>query len=202
MPEGLLNFISSYGDVAVALIVLIEGLGIPLPGETAVLVGAALAGQGDISLARVMVGAFVGAILGGSGGYWIGRLGGMALLHRHGSRVWLTQQRIGRAGDLLDRHGAAAIIIARFIAFIRILISYVAGAAQMPFWRFFVFNAIGALAWVGVLGPLGYAFGNDLPRLERWIRNVGVGFVSLVVIAAVVVPLVFWLRRRHRGPDE
>jgi membrane protein DedA with SNARE-associated domain len=197
MPDALMAFIIAYGDLAVGLILFVEGIGIPLPGETAILLGAAITRHGDVPIARVLLIGSLGGILGSTIAYWIGRAGGIALLHRHGPRVFLTRQRIDRTHAMLERHGAAAIIIAKYIAFVRILASFIAGAAQMSFGRFFLYNAVGTLIWVATFSAVGYAFGSDLERLERWIRASGYFLFASLILGVCLYLL--WSRRRKKN---
>src|SRR2546423_1625232 len=96
MLEFLSHLIERYGYFAVALLVTLEGFGIPLPGETAVVTAAAFAARGSLSAVGVAIAGTIGTVLGGSGGYWIGRIGGRGLLVRHGHLVGLDAERLSR----------------------------------------------------------------------------------------------------------
>lgn len=189
---SIASLAESYGGAFVAALVTIEGLGIPVPGELALVTAAAFAGQSHSSLISIIAASWLGTILGGTGGYWMGRTGGLALIERYGHYVWLTPKRVGHAREFFDDHGAKTIIVARFIAVLRVVAGIFAGVASMRFVVFFAFNALGGLLWSVVFGVLGYEFGQQLPLLERYLREVTVGVVVLVLIVGAVL---LW---RHR----
>ncbi|MES2358221.1 MAG: DedA family protein [Gemmatimonadota bacterium] len=175
--------------------ITLEGMGLPLPGEIVLLTAAALAAEGDLSIVTVVLAAWIGTIAGGTGGYWIGRFGGMALLHRHGHWVGMTTERLATAHGFFERNGVRTVIIARFVAILRMIVGIVAGAAGMSFGVFEICNAVGGLLWATTFAALGYSFGHELPRLERYLR--GGAFALLCVLVLVAVSL--WLYRRRQG---
>lgn len=196
MGHLLSHLIITYGYAMVAVLVFAEGVGLPLPGETALVTAAAFAAQHEkLSIVGVVIAAFVGAAGGGLGGYWIGRRGGLPVLERHGRHFGVTKARLARARKFFTEHGPKAVFAARFIAILRMFAGLLAGVTRMRFWLFFLWNALGAIAWSLLFGALGYAFGNNLPWLEKEI-----GRTSLIVLAVVViVALFFWHRHRRRA---
>lgn len=195
---GFVSLVTHYGYLGVAAIVTVEGLGVPLPGETALLAAAALAGAGQLSIVGVILAAWAGTIAGGSGGYWIGRLGGIALVKRHGRWIRLDQQRLDRAHEWFDRRGALTVFIARFVALLRLVVGLVAGSACMSFLRFSIANALGGLAWAIAFGLLGYVFGQNLPALHGYVGRAGLALALLVALVVVVALAVRWFRD-HRA---
>jgi len=165
-PEHLRHLISAYGYWSVAVIVALESMGLPLPGET-VLVVAALyaASHHDISIAGVIASAAAGAILGDNFGYWFVREFGYRLLLRYGGYIRLSQERIKLGQYLFLRHGGKVVFFGRFIPILRILAGILAGMNRMPWRRFLIANAAGALLWSVVLGTSAYAFGRALLRV-------------------------------------
>src|SRR5439155_6144374 len=115
LPEWIIDLFARYGYTVVFGGVFLENMGLPVPGETALLAGAALAHYGRLSLPRVIVTAIVAAILGDNLGFFIGRRGGRALIVRHGWRVGLTQARLDQFNRFFARHGPKTVFIARFI---------------------------------------------------------------------------------------
>jgi len=169
-------------------------MGFPLPGEIVLLTASALAAEGDLSIVTVVLAAWLGTIVGGTGGYWIGRFGGMALLHRHGRWVGMSPERLAATHGFFERNGVRTIIVARFVAILRMIAGIVAGAAGMSFGVFELCNAIGGLLWATTLAALGYSFGRELPRLEHYLRGGAFTLLAVLLIAGVVV----WLYRRRQ----
>jgi membrane protein DedA with SNARE-associated domain len=195
MAHLLSHLIIHYGYAMVVVLVFAEGVGLPLPGETALITAAAFAAQHNrLSITGVIIASVIGAAGGGLGGYWIGRTGGLAVLERHGRYIGVTKARIARARKFFTEHGPKAVFAARFVAILRMLAGLLAGVTHMRFWLFFLWNALGAIAWSLLFGTLGYLFGNNLPWLEKEI-----GLTSLVALGVVVViAIFFWHRHRRR----
>jgi membrane protein DedA with SNARE-associated domain len=187
------HLIESYGYAMVVVLVFAEGVGLPLPGETALITAAAVAAQSHrLTIIGVIIASFVGAAGGGVGGYWIGKSGGLQFLTKHGRFLGITQQRISRARKFFTEHGPKAVFFARFIAILRMFAGLLAGVTKMRFGTFFLWNALGALAWSVLFGALGYVFGDNLPRLEHLVGRTSLIAFVLVVFVAIVV----W---HHRG---
>ncbi|MFN2635935.1 MAG: DedA family protein [Gemmatimonadaceae bacterium] len=196
----LARLLQLYTYPAVLLLVMLESLGIPLPGEIALVTAAAYASHGRISIIVVIALAAVGAAVGGVVGYWIGNTGGLALVRRYGRYVGVRNSHIDRAHAFFERNGAKTILFGRFIALLRTWAAVVAGAACMSFRQFVAYNTLGSIAWSIVFGLLGYFFGRDLPLLEKYISRAS----AIVLVLAVVSIGVFVLikRRVDRGGLE
>jgi membrane protein DedA with SNARE-associated domain len=186
------EFVSRFGYLAVAVFVTLEGLGLPLPGETAVVTAAAFASQGKLNVVGVVIAATIGSVLGGSGGYWLGRIGGRGLLVRYGHLIHLDADRLLRTEKYFERHGMKTVFFARFIALLRIFGSIFAGIAHMPFATFSIVNLLGGFIWAVTFSTLGYLFGKNLPLLDDYLFEVTVAVTVILVVAA----LVYWWRRR------
>ncbi|HEY3112287.1 MAG TPA: DedA family protein, partial [Gemmatimonadaceae bacterium] len=119
MSETISGLVATYGYVFVFILVGLESLGIPLPGETALVSAAAYAGLGHLSIALVIVAAAAGAIIGDNAGYWIGRRGGRALVLHYGRKLRLNEEHLARAERFFERHGGKTVFIGRFIALLR-----------------------------------------------------------------------------------
>jgi membrane protein DedA with SNARE-associated domain len=132
MLPFLQQFLTTYGYLAVALGVMVERMGIPVPGETMLLLAAAYAGAGHLDVRGVIVAAALGAIVGDSIGYEIGRLGGRALLSRYGHRLHLKTRHLARAEAFFARHGDKTVFFGRFTAFLRTFSAFLAGVNRMP----------------------------------------------------------------------
>src|SRR5690242_1938129 len=190
MTDTLLHLVNTYGYAGVALLVMLEGLGLPVPGETALIMAAAFAAQGSLSITGVVLAASLGTVAGGTGGYLIGREGGFVLLQRYGRWLRLSSGRLDAAHRYFERHGAKTVFIGRFVALLRIVVALLAGVARMPFATFTTYNALGGVCWSLVFGSVGYLFGRNLPRLERGLGRAG--FVLALFVALIVVVVLLW----------
>ncbi len=180
------GLVASYGYAGLFFLVGLESLGIPLPGETALVTAAALAALGHLSIYAVVATAVAAAIIGDTGGYWIGRKGGIALVRRYGRFIHLNESHLERTRRFFERHGPKTVFIGRFIALLRAWAAVLAGAARMPYGTFLLYNALGAVCWAVVVGALGYVFGRNLPQLEH---SVGQASLAGVLLVALVVGL-------------
>ncbi len=191
----LVRLLHTYTYVGVLSLVMLEALGIPLPGEIALVTAAAYAAVAhNVSVSGVILMAALGATVGGVVGYWIGIKGGLPLLTRYGRYIGVRKSHIDQAHSFFERNGAKTILFGRFVAVLRTWASVIAGAACMSFKQFVAYNTLGSVAWAIVFGLLGYYFGHDLPVLERYISR-----ASLGILVAVVAGIAIWviLRRRH-----
>jgi membrane protein DedA with SNARE-associated domain len=201
MPDfahHLTRLLQSYTYPVLLLLVLLESLGVPLPGEIALVTAAAYASSGQISIFIVIALAALGAIVGGVLGYWIGIKGGLPLVTRYGGYIGVRKSHVDRAHAFFERNGSKTILFGRFIAILRTWAAIVAGAAAMSFTKFVTYNTIGSIVWAIVFGWLGYYFGRDLPLLEKYISRVSFG----VLIVAVVGIALFFLVKRSRGGSQ
>ena len=187
--------------VIVGLLVGVESLGIPLPGETSVIAGVLLAehpGSPETSLG-IFGASVVGAVIGDTLGYILGRRRGAALLRRLGKR-WPKQfspNRIGYAEHLYVRYGAWAVFFGRFVALLRMLSGPMSGSLRMPYWRFLLANVAGAVAWAGAITLLVRWLG---AAAATWIREFGWVMLAVVVVL-VVVGIVLAMRSFNRRAD-
>ena len=195
---GLEHFVRDYGVVAVMVIVALEALGAPLPGETLLIFASVLVGRGDLSLPHLLICAWAGSVLGDNIGYWIGRKLGRAAVTRYGARIGLTAQRFDAIAGIFARYGAATVVFARFVNVLRQLNGIVAGSLGMPWGRFLMFNALGAALWVGLWVLGAYFLGEHMSAITRLAHHVGLVAAAMVVVA-LLVGLVFLWRSRRAG---
>ncbi|MFC8516188.1 DedA family protein [Streptomyces sp. NPDC057257] len=178
--------------VVVAALVFAEDaffFGFVLPGETAVIVGGVLARQGVVDPVWLSVAVVLAAIAGDGVGYEIGRRLEPRLI---GDRR--RARRVEKARDLVRRRGPAAVFVGRFIAFLRSFVPAMAGASEMPYRRFLLYNALGGLLWGVGNVVLGYVAGAAYERAESLVGRT----LALVAALLVIVALVVWRIRRHR----
>jgi len=182
-----------YGYAVVFAGVFLENTGVPVPGETALLAGAALAHFGRLSLVWVVATAIAAAILGDNLGFYIGRRCGRAIAERHGWRIGLTSTRLAEFDRFFNRYGARTVFIARFITGLRVFGALLAGSSGLRWPKFLFYNATGAVVWSIAVGAVGYALGHSWERLERWVGRAG--FIGLVLGLLV---LAFAMARARR----
>jgi membrane-associated protein len=187
--DAFLDWYAAYGYPVLFLGVLLENAGVPVPGETAVLVAAFLAspaGGGRFTLVWVVVLTCAAAVAGDNLGYWLGRRLARPRLASGRRFLFLTPERFRKAEGYFTRYGAWTVFAARFIAGLRVVAAPAAGIAGMHWPRFFLANAAGALAWAVAVSLLGYYFGRSWGLLHHWL-NWGVWVVlgGLVVVLAV-----------------
>src|SRR2546428_12522288 len=140
MSQTISGLVASSGYVVLFVLVALESLGIPLPGETALLSAAALAALGHLSIWAVVGTATAAAVIGDNAGYWIGRRWGIALLRRYGRVLHVDESHLERARGFFDRHGAKAVFFGRFIALLRTWAAVLAGVGRMPYGTFMLYN--------------------------------------------------------------
>jgi membrane protein DedA with SNARE-associated domain len=191
------HLVETGGYGVVFALVLAEALGVPVPGETAVVAAGAYAGAtGRLSVWAVFVAAFAAAVAGSMAGYWIGHWGGYRLVRRFGRRFGVDEPQLKVARYLFDRRGVTVVVLGRFVAILRTYVSLLAGTARMAFPRFAAAAAGGSLAWAALYAFASYSFGNVLRRVSAVVTIVLVA--AIVVVTAVTVVVV----RRHLGRLE
>jgi membrane protein DedA with SNARE-associated domain len=189
------QFVRDYGVIAVSVLLALESLGAPLPGETVLIFGSVLAGRGEMSLPALLIFAWAGSVLGDNIGYLLGRKLGRAAVSRYGARIGLTATRFDAVEAMFARYGAATVVFARFVNVLRQLNGIVAGTLGMEWPRFLACNALGAALWVALWVLGAFYLGAHLPAVIRLAHHVGV--VGGVVAAAMVIAglLYLWHRR-------
>jgi len=197
VPEWLLALFARYGYLVVFFGVFLENAGLPVPGETALLAGAALAHFGHLSLTRVIVTAIFGATLGDNLGFAIGRRYGRSLAERYGGRVGLTPSRLAQFDGFFERHGPRTVFIARFITGLRVFGAVLAGTSGLRWPTFLFYNALGAVVWSTAIAVAGYSLAYSWATLERWIGRSGLIGLAIVVILVVVAVA----RARRKQPS-
>ena len=180
-----------------AVIVALESMGVPVPGETGLVTAAVFAGTTHrLNIWLVLVAAAAGAIVGGGVGYFAGRTLGHRFLIKHGSKLHVDERRIKLGQYLFKRHGGKVVFFGRFVAVLRALASILAGVNYMDPRRFFFFNTLGAVAWSLIFGLAAYSLGEELEHLRR---PAAIGLTALALLAVVGG---FWFVRRHEAALE
>src|ERR671933_1999180 len=191
MLDYILSLIGQYGYLIVFFGVMLESIGVPLPGETILLASGFLVHQGALDLGDAITFGILGAVIGDQIGYWVGREGGRPFVLRWGRYVLITPERLGRAERFFTRHGGKAVFLARFVAGLRVFGALVAGISRMRWRTFFFYNALGGMLWATAAVTVGYLLGGSLDLVERW-----VGRASLLLLGLVGLGLAFYFSYR------
>jgi membrane protein DedA with SNARE-associated domain len=205
LPGVLRNLqspLDQYGYLAVAGFVLVEDFGVPVPGETILILGAVYAGTGRLNVLLVGLIAFVAAVIGDNAGFAIGHFGGRRLVERFGRYILLTPERLNRATAFFERHGGKIVAIARFIEGLRQANGIIAGISGMHWAKFLAFNALGAALWVAVWTSVGYFSGSHINTIydqaTRYSTYLAIGFGVLVL--AYIARLIW--KHRSKSPTD
>ena len=189
------HYMLVYGYWAIFFGVMLENAGVPVPGETILLIGGYFAATGEFYLPLVMLIAATGAVIGDNIGFVIGHHYGRGILLRFGRFFFLTPKRLEHMENYFARHGNKTILVARFITGLRVFAALLAGASRKMPWRVFVvYNLAGAILWSVLITTLGYLFGQSLPLLVKWVGRSG----TILLVAAIVVGIVSWRVQRYR----
>jgi membrane-associated protein len=198
MTHSILDFLRNavvhYGYWAVGAALLIENAGIPVPGETILLLASFLAySQHELQLPWIIVVATLAATVGDNIGFALGYYGGRPVLERYRTAFRIQDATLARGEELFARYGAVTIFFARFVFGMRIIAGPLAGVLRMPWRKFTVFNFLGAAVWVTVISSAGYLFGQHLGRLER---DIGRFDMLAAILVLMGLGLLWW--RSHR----
>jgi membrane protein DedA with SNARE-associated domain len=192
-------FVHEYGAAAVMVILTFESLGLPLPGESVLVLASVLAGRGQLSLPLLMLAAWAGAVMGDNIGYLIGRRLGRILIVRYGSKIGITADRLSQVEAVFGRYGSVTVAFARFVNVLRQLNGVVAGMLKMDWRRFLFFNALGGALWVSVWTLTGFYLGahvSDIKAVAHDLKRAG----AILGLGVLIAALVFGFQRlRHRS---
>lgn len=190
--------IHTYGYWVVAGIVMLESIGVPLPGEATLIAAAVYAGEThNLNIWLVIAAAATGGIIGDNVGFWIGETVGYRLFLRYGARIGITERKIKLGQYLFRLHGSKVVFFGRFVAVLRVLAAILAGVNRMPWTRFFVANMAGAICWAYAFGYGAYALGG---AVHRFAGPVGIA-LAVVALAALVLSAAI-LRGRERALED
>jgi membrane protein DedA with SNARE-associated domain len=186
LVESVKPYINHYGYWAVFFGIFFESLGVPLPGETLIIVAGLVAAKGVLNLTWVIALAVAATFISNNISYAAGYFGGHAFLCKYGKYIFLNENRIQALENFMKRHGNKVVVIARFIIGMRQFNGFIAGMAKMPFWKFALFNMLGAVLWVGWWTGLSYYFGKkfDIVFIKYYFLIGIFGLIVLILIAS------------------
>jgi len=198
--HSLRTFVAEYGYWAVALALLCENAGLPVPGETTLLLASFLAySEHQLHLGWIIVVATCAATLGDNLGYAFGHYGGRPWLDRYQSVFRIPPTALKRGEEMFARYGAAAIFFARFVFGMRVFAGPLAGVLRMRWRAFTLFNFLGAAVWVTCIASAGFLFGQHWRSLVRAILRFN---IAALIVAVAVILYLWWRYRRHPPPDN
>ena len=165
------NLIQSGGLLLIGFIIFAEtGLlvGFFLPGDTLLFTAGFFAAQGKLDLVSLLGVLVFAAILGNTVGYEIGARTGKRIFKKQDGLLF-REEYVEKAENFYEKHGGKTIVLARFVPIIRTFSAVVAGVGNMPRWRFFLYNVIGAILWCTSITLLGYWLGNRIPNIDKYL---------------------------------
>ena len=193
-------YLQRYGYATIFGAVVVESFGIPAPRETLIIAGALLATEGHMHIALLIFVAWSAAVIGDNIGYAIGHYGGRKLVLHKGRYIGVSESHLAKVEHFFHRWGGWVVAIARFFDVLRQLNGVVAGISGMPWWRFLIFNAIGAALWVGVWGTGVYYLGSHMEQVLIWVSRVEPYIIAVGVIALLGAIVYLYRRKKSENP--
>ncbi len=187
---------ANLGYLALFLIVAGESAGLPIPGETSILIGGALSARGELDLPLVWLFAASGAIIGDNIGYLIGRFLLRKILTGTGRLAHRLERSVERSEVFFRRHGGKTVFFGRWLPVLRVTAAWMAGASHMEWRKFAIFNALGGIGWAVTISSLGYVAGRSADSV------VGVLGILALIIVTLALFSHWWLRRLGRDASE
>lgn len=198
LHDQLPHLVQTYGYWLIAAIILLESIGIPLPGEATLISAAVYAGTTHrLDIGLVVAAAVAGAVIGDNIGFAIGEKLGYRLLVRHGARIGLTERKIKLGQYLFAQHGGKVVFFGRFVALLRVLAAFLAGVNRMAWSRFFLANLAGAAVWATTFGLGAYWLGQAIHDVAG-----PAGAAILCVATGAVLLGIVAIRRQETALEE
>jgi membrane-associated protein len=194
-PDGLRELIRWGGPPLVCLIIFVEtGLfvGFFLPGDSLLVTAGIFAGQNVVPLRWLLIPGILCAIAGDQLGYWIGRSAGPALYKREDS-FFFRRSRLQRAHEFYEKYGGRAVILARFVPIVRTFCPPVAGAAQMRYSTYLVYDIFGGVVWISSMLLGGYIAGSRIPNIGQYLHLI----IGVIIFLSILPPIIGILRSRR-----
>ncbi len=198
-PEGLRELIRWGGPPLVCLIIFVEtGLfvGFFLPGDSLLVTAGIFAGQNVLPLRWLLIPGILCAIVGDQLGYWIGRSAGPALYRREDS-LFFRRSHLQRAHEFYEKYGGRAVILARFVPIVRTFCPPVAGAAQMRYSTYLIYDIFGGTLWISSMLLGGYIAGSRIPNISQYLHYI----IGVIILLSILPPIIGILKSR-RGAGQ
>jgi membrane protein DedA with SNARE-associated domain len=196
------HLVQSYGYYAVFALIALESLGIPLPGESALIAAALYAGTTHhLNITALAAVAASAAVIGDNAGYWVGKTGGRRLAERYGRYVGLDRAKLKVGRYLFARHGGKVVFFGRFVVVLRTYAAFFAGVSRMRWSRFLLANAAGGLLWASLYAFGAYALGSAASSVGSTITIVGLAVAGVLTLATIVIGRRSLRRLEQRAED-
>ena len=176
------------------------GIGLLVPGETAVVLGGVVAAQGQVSLPAIMLVAWIASFLGDLTSFLLGRRLGRPFLYRHGPRLKLTEGRLRRVESFFDRHGSKAILVGRFVGIVRAVCPFIAGASKLPLRSFVPYSLAGTAVWASAFTLAGYFFHRSFEEAAQLLSRGAIVLAALAVLGFLIARRLGRRRTRASHP--
>jgi membrane-associated protein len=200
-PAAIFGISSSLGYLLPAIIGL-ESMGVPSPGETALVLAAVLASQGKLDIRLVILIGVGSAILGDNLGYLLGRHFGRDVVLKAGPFQAHRRRAVAYGDRFFERHGSKAVFLARWVALVRFAAAWLAGINRMPMRLFFFWNALGGISWGVTFALVGYLAGQAGAGVLAKLGVAGAILLGVMAVAVVVYLTVRERRHRRRGLED
>ena len=194
--DTLLQLMESYGYIAMFVAMALENANIPIPSEVVLGFAGFLISQQIFSFWTTFAVACVAGLVGSVISYWLGSYGGRPLLLKYGKYIFFNERKFRMAEDLFNKYGGIAVIICRCLPGVRTFISFPAGVARYPFWKFAIFTVIGTIPWTLLLVWAGSLLGSHWRDLIQYNHIFLMAVIAVCIVSAVVF---VWHRRRRRN---
>ena len=169
-------------------------IGFFLPGDSLLVTAGLFAARGDLDIVAQLRALILAAIIGDATGYWIGKRTGQALYSRPNS-FFFRRQHLIKTHEFYEKHGGKTIVIARFMPILRTFAPVVAGAAEMTYRKFAIYNIAGGIGWVTSMTLIGYFLGQAVPNIEEHIHIV----VAVVIFLSLLPGIIAFLRAKAQS---
>ncbi len=187
------DLLSQLGYAGMAVGLVLDSFGIPIPSEVLLAIGGALAATGRFDVWVVFILGTTAQLVGGLIGYTIGKYGGHPILERYGRYVFITKKDLDRTHAAFEKYGALMTMLGRCLPVVRGLIAYPAGIAGMNLGKFVLYTTIGSAVWSALFVWIGYTVGDNLGSIAGYMHNLSL----LVVVAAVAAAIWYYVHRRR-----
>lgn len=190
----LRSYLAQYGYWAVAVALLLENAGLPVPGETILLLASFLSySEHRLRLPYIILIGAIAATLGDNIGFAIGHYGGRRLLARYMRALHISAHVIHSGERIFQKYGSVTVFFARFIAGLRVIAGPLAGVLRMPWKKFTLFNFLGAVVWVAIISVVGFLFGRHWETFMRVFKKLD---ITILVLLALFILYVWWRQRK------